>query len=233
MFEKDKVTKYINIIEDTTNNKSIESEEKIVFSYDPSSNYDNSIEYITLDGRIIYIPLNEIKDAEGAVVKDNKIILSVKAYNNIINKYLESVEYNTLKDKKYFYIIVNNPDDIFEEKIKFKINIDDINMLALLATTLKPRDDIKEEYGYAKALYYYIKDSNHNLKESYFKLMSNSLGNEFLCNTILLCLLEKEMREKGINEQTLNSYNKALISYNQNLEYNKLSYKNINVVKKR
>ena len=126
--------------------------------------------------------------------------------------------------KEYFYV---KPDDSFPPKLPedliYTIKIDDINFLALFATTLEPETEIRESYGYAKALYTYFQNHNdvNNLSDCYKKISSNSWGNQFLCTTISLFLLEKELRTNGIREDLINKYNNIAMNYQKQIEFSK------------
>lgn len=126
--------------------------------------------------------------------------------------------------KEYFYV---KPDDSFPTKLPedlvYTIKIDDINSLALFATTLEPEPEIRENFGYASALYTYFQNHNdvNNLSECYKKITSNNWGNQFLCTTISLFLLEKELRTNGIREDLINKYNNVVIDYQKQIEFSK------------
>ena len=126
--------------------------------------------------------------------------------------------------KEYFYV---KPDDSFPNKLPedliYKISIDDINSLALFAITLEPEPEITESLGHAKALYTYFQnhDNINNFSNCYKKIISNSWGNQFLCTTISLFLLEKELRINGIKEDLINQYNNIVIDYQKQIEFNK------------
>jgi len=126
--------------------------------------------------------------------------------------------------KEYFYV---KPDDSLPPKLPedliYTIKIDDINSLALFATTLEPEPEITESFGYASALYTYFqnhKDIN-NFNECYKKINSSSWGNQFLYTTISLFLLEKELRTNGIREELITKYNNIAMDYQKQIEFSK------------
>ena len=126
--------------------------------------------------------------------------------------------------KEYFYV---KPDDSLPPKLPedliYTIKIDDINSLALFATTLEPEPEITESFGYASALYTYFqnhKDIN-NFNDCYKKITSSSWGNQFLCTTISLFLLEKELRTNGIREELITKYNNMAMDYQKQIEFSK------------
>ena len=126
--------------------------------------------------------------------------------------------------KEYFY---GKPYDSFPPKLPedliYTIKIDDINSLALFATTLEPEPEITESFGYASALYTYSqnhKDIN-NFNDCYKKITSSSWGNQFLCTTISLFLLEKELRTNGIREELITKYNNMAMDYQKQIEFSK------------
>lgn len=127
-------------------------------------------------------------------------------------------------EKEYFYV---KPDDSIPPKLPedliYTIKIDDINSLALFATTLEPEPEISESFGYASALYSHFQSHGdvNNYSECYKKITSNSWGNQFLCTTISLFLLEKELRANGIREDLITEYNNIVKDYQKQIEFNK------------
>lgn len=128
-------------------------------------------------------------------------------------------------EQKYFYV---KPDDTIPPKLPadliYKININDINALALFSTTLIPEPEITESLGYSASLYTYYSQNNNELKDCYLKLVSNSRGQEFLCTSITLCLWEKMFRENGISEEMISKYNRSVESYKKQLIINNQQY---------
>ena len=128
-------------------------------------------------------------------------------------------------EKEYFY--VKPTADSFPTKLPqdliYTIKIDDINSLALFATTLELEPDITESLGYASALYTYFQNHNdvNNFSECYKKITSSSWGNKFLCTTISLFLLEKQLRTNGIREELITEYNNMAIDYQKQIEFSK------------
>lgn len=119
----------------------------------------------------------------------------------------------------------------------YEINIDDINHLALFATTLEPFPEETEFSGYAAALEdYYLKNSDE-YSDCYHKLVSSSYGKTFLCTTIQLVLLEKQFRTAGLNETDLQSYTNCINDYQHQLKFSQSMYmednnKNLNSIAK-
>ena len=111
-----------------------------------------------------------------------------------------------IPDNDLFFTI--NPDDVFQ-----KISIDEVNEIALVATTLKPVPAVTEILGYVNALENHFEETNDKRSEFLEKLTSNFYGGEFLCTTIALYLLEKQMRENGINDELIERYNVQINKY--------------------
>lgn len=130
-------------------------------------------------------------------------------------------------EKKYFYV---KPYDAkscgLEEDLIYKLDVDNINVLATFATTLTPLDEITESAGYAAALYDYYQNNDNYLKDCYSKITADSEGSAFLCTTISLCLFEKDFRERGIIEDNIERYNWDVINYQQQLYSNNQKYAN-------
>ena len=59
------------------------------------------------------------------------------------------------------------------------------------------------------------------MSDCYKKISSNSWGNQFLCTTISLFLLEKELRTNGIREDLINKYNNIAMNYQKQIEFSK------------
>jgi len=129
-----------------------------------------------------------------------------------------------MKKKEYFYV---KPNDSFPtrlpENLIYNISIDDINLLALFATTLEPEPEISESLGYVSALYSHFQSHGDadNYSDCYKKITSNSWGSKFLCTTISLFLLEKELRTNGIRENLINEYNDIVVDYQRQIEFSK------------
>ena len=128
-------------------------------------------------------------------------------------------------EKEYFYVkpIDSIPHKLPEDLI-YKISIDDINSLALFATTLEPVPSDTEINGYANALYTYIMNNNenNNYNDCYKKITSNSDGTQFLITTIWLFLLEKQMRNKCTDENVIKTYITTINDYYNKIEFNKI-----------
>lgn len=127
-------------------------------------------------------------------------------------------------ENKIFYVKANDsiPTKLAEDLV-YDIKIDDINSLALFATTLKPEDGITDAQGYVSALFSYFqinKDINH-FSECYKKITSSNWGEQFLYTTILLFLLEKELRINGISEGIIDKYNKVVADYQKQINFSK------------
>jgi len=137
-------------------------------------------------------------------------------------------------EKEYFYVkpgdnVAPKPDDLI-----YNISIDDINQLALFATTLEQEPSISAVTGYANSLYTYFKNNseNNNYYDCYKKITSNSYGSEFLLTTISLFLLEKRMRSNGVNKDIIKVYNQVISEYHNQIEFSK-TFNNIEVQKNR
>lgn len=102
-----------------------------------------------------------------------------------------------------------------------RISVDSINSLALFSTTLEPdKEEVRESFGYASALDSYYKKNDSKLKDCYIKLTKDDTGRQFLYSTIELTLLEKKMRENGINRKLVEVYERIRTSYQNQLENN-------------
>lgn len=129
------------------------------------------------------------------------------------------------KNEKIFYAEpIENKFSLNKFDLVYEINVDDVNALALFATTLNPKPEITEWFGYSAALATYYSQNDNELKDSYLKLVSDTRGSEFLCTSILLCLLEKDFRENGINENSIEKYNHVVEVYKKQLDYSNLVY---------
>lgn len=136
-------------------------------------------------------------------------------------------------EKEYFYVkpgdnVAPKPEDLI-----YNISIDDINQLALFATTLEPEQGIGVS-GYSNALYTYFKENGDNsiYSDCYNKINSNSYGSQFLSTTISLFLWEKRMRSIGIDKTILKAYNEVVNAYHNQIEFSK-TFNNIEVQKNR
>ena len=138
-------------------------------------------------------------------------------------------------EKEFFYVKPgdNLPPSSSEDLI-YSISIDDINSLALFATTLEPEQTVTAVTGYTNALYTYFKENGDNniYSDCYNKINSNSYGSQFLSTTISLFLLEKRMRINGIDKNILKQYNEVVNAYHNQIEFNK-TFNNIDVQKNR
>ena len=117
---------------------------------------------------------------------------------------------------EYFYV---KPDDIGSET-EYKISIDDINYLSLFATTLEPLPEVTESIGYVAALNNYYSQNTDDYSECYHNLVSSSYGKTFLNTSVQLELLEKQFRKSGLNENSLQAYEKTIQDYQHQVEFN-------------
>lgn len=104
-----------------------------------------------------------------------------------------------------------------------EISIDDIDSLALFATTLDPLPEMTETSGYTAALekYYLENSDNPDIHwDCYRNLVASHEGRTFLATTIQLELLQKQLRTSGITEETLQSYNNCIESYQRQIAFN-------------
>lgn len=118
-------------------------------------------------------------------------------------------------DQKYFYVNSSIDNKLYE------INVDEIDILAKFATTLDPinKDNISESQSYINALIYH--SETNNMPEWFKPLYYDMFGIMFLEKSINLCLIEKEIREKGIqnNDKLVNTYNNILREYKKLLNH--------------
>ena len=115
----------------------------------------------------------------------------------------------------YYYVKSN-----YDDNGLYKISIDDINYLALFATTLKPLPEVTEFGGYAAALEDYYLQNSDSYSESYHKLISSSEGKTLLCIVIQLELLQKQFKKSGLDEINLQLYMKYIKEYQHQIELN-------------
>lgn len=124
-------------------------------------------------------------------------------------------------EKKYFYVKPDSTKPTKQKEIIYKIDVKDIENLALLALSLEPFEDVNKSLGHIAALNdYFSKNKNQEKIECYKKLTSNIMGNTILYTIIELCLLEKKFREEGIREPDVSLYNQIQRSYQEQLEFN-------------
>lgn len=140
--------------------------------------------------------------------------------------------------ENYFFVKSNHNVELNSSDTELhEINVDDINYLALFATTLEPLPEVTEFNGYAAALEdYYLKNSDMH-SDCYHNLVASSDGKMFLCTTIQLVLLEKQFRTSGLNENNLQSYAKCIKDYQHQIEFNQSMYmkdinNNLNTIRK-
>ena len=122
-----------------------------------------------------------------------------------------------MKERKY-YVENAQTREIYELSIK------DIEFLSEFATTLESKDEISNALGYANALGEFYKDSTNRYRDTYYRLVSSNYGTLFLCTNINLSLMEKIMREKGISEGVLKSYEEELKEYHRLIEFNRNTF---------
>lgn len=130
------------------------------------------------------------------------------------------------KTKRYFYIEPAYKLTQPQETSIYTVAIDDINALALFATTLKPQSKFNDVSGYIKALHHYYTTNKNQYFDCYQKIISNSYGEELLSSTIRIYLFEQEFRKNQINPDIINEYNSLIISYQQQLTSNNSIFNN-------
>lgn len=136
-------------------------------------------------------------------------------------------------NNKYFYVKTN------DNRALHEVRIDDVNALALFATTLNADNMVTDEptdaLVYASLLNNYFEKNDGYLKDSYRNINATGYGSEFLCSSIALFLIEKRIREKGMSDDLLKSYNREIEHYNKLLNFSKIMYDEYfdNVNKKR
>lgn len=92
----------------------------------------------------------------------------------------------------------------------FILSIKELEDFAYLATTLYPIDSFSKIDGYINALWEYMQENKYNNNETfnkYDKLIHSYQGNTILKTIIELFLMEKDMRENGINNDIIAKYN--------------------------
>lgn len=102
-----------------------------------------------------------------------------------------------------------------EENVQY-ISLEKIEYFAYIATTLKPLDAFIKADGYTNALWEYMQEKKYQEKElfsSYDKLIHANMGHAILRNLIELYLLEKEMRNEGMDDEYLKQYQKLQNEY--------------------
>lgn len=123
--------------------------------------------------------------------------------------------------KPEYYPDVNSSDNEL-----YEISIDDINSLALFATTLEPVPEVTEANGYAGALDEYYKKNTDSHSDCYRKLVTSDFGRIFLNTNIQLILIEKRLRTSGLNENSLQAYERCINNYRYQIDFNHTMYMN-------
>ena len=111
-------------------------------------------------------------------------------------------------------------EDVFYINDDKYMSIDDINYLVSFALTLEPLPEVTDAFGYAAALEEYYAQNEDKYSEDYKQLISTIDGKTFLCTAIQLALLEKKFKSSGIDERSLQVYEKYIEQYQKLLEYN-------------
>jgi len=96
------------------------------------------------------------------------------------------------------------------------ISLQDVELLAFTATTLSPLDSFSEIDGYTSALWEEMQSRKFKEKDlfnKYDKLIHATNGFKLLKVTIQLFLIEKDLRNIGINQTLITQYEKLQQEY--------------------
>lgn len=96
------------------------------------------------------------------------------------------------------------------------IPLEKVEYFAYLATTLTPLEAFTKIDGYTNALWEYMQEKKFQEKElftCYDKLIHATMGHSFLSSLINLYLLEKEIRNNGIDNEYVYQYQKLQNEY--------------------
>ncbi len=102
-----------------------------------------------------------------------------------------------------------------EENVQY-IPLEKVEYFAYIATTLPPLDAFIKVDGYTNALWEYMQEKKYQDKDLfayYDKLIHANMGHALLSSLINLNLLEKEMRNEGIDDEYLYQYQKLQNEY--------------------
>lgn len=102
-----------------------------------------------------------------------------------------------------------------EDNVQY-IPLERVEFFAYIATTLTPLDAFIKVDGYTNALWEYMQEKKYQDKELftyYDKLIHANMGHALLSSLINLNLLEKEMRNEGIDDEYLSQYQKLQNEY--------------------
>ncbi len=103
-----------------------------------------------------------------------------------------------------------------KEKNTFLIPLAKAEYLAFLASSLTPMDALSEIEGYTNALWEYMQEKRYQEKElflAYDHLIHANRGYQLLSCLTELFLLEKEMRNSSLKEESIRRYNFAKADY--------------------
>lgn len=108
------------------------------------------------------------------------------------------------------------------------VSVSQINLLAQFAVTLNVPENIlaETEIGMymANLSEFYLKNDNE-LKDCYDKIKNDTFGSQFLYVNIKLALIQKLVKDTGLNDKLSSLYNKTLVDYKNQLEFNNYVYK--------
>lgn len=102
-----------------------------------------------------------------------------------------------------------------EENVQY-IPLEKVEYFAYIASTLTPLDAFTKADGYTSALWEYMQEKKYQEKELftyYDKLIHANMGHSLLTSLIELYLLEREMRNEGIDDEYLYQYQKLQNEY--------------------
>lgn len=139
----------------------------------------------------------------------------------------EEVKY---KEKDYFYVKRDYIDD--DDLGTYPIDINNINKIAFIATTLEPMPAENEIEGYFQALNLYYQSFN-SLRDSYLKLISGQQGRDILSMALKLTLYEQKIRKKGIRTlDELKTYNNYASELQNLIALSQENYEIVQTLKK-
>jgi len=108
------------------------------------------------------------------------------------------------------------------------VSVSQINLLAQFAVTLNVPENILAETEIGMYMVnlseFYLKNDNE-LKDCYDKIKNDTFGSQFLYVNIKLALIQKLVKDTGLNDKLSSLYNKTLVDYKNQLEFNNYVYK--------
>ncbi len=113
-----------------------------------------------------------------------------------------------------------------KDKAIHEVSLEDINKIASLAATLKPKPLPIKVLGYYYALTEYMEKYPFiEFYDSYKYLINDINGRCILLSAMELSIMEYEHRQSNITPQTMDLYNAKRLQFQDVLDYNNKIYK--------